>query len=201
MTDPSSRCIRNEILAAGVFERFEGKFASAKPANNKLDLGKLNREGITYERLVCGMADLIVAHHVEVEEIDFLAAIPFGGDDFAMDISDVLAPRYRIPVVLFRKVETADDSKKFAPRGCNDRTILSASATGVIVDDVTNEFTSLVSMISVPELAGINLTACSGWHRGDPEIVPPIEVYSVVDEYIQRQLPDDSPYWQYVQPS
>ena len=53
--------IRDEILAAGVFERYSESLASGDSANNHLSLDKLDTRSELFHRIVSGMVKLIVA--------------------------------------------------------------------------------------------------------------------------------------------
>ena len=54
-------------------------------------------------------------------------------------------------------------------------------------------------MVRMPEMAGKNLQYCGIWRRGNAEIETQIDIekYWLVEEYIPRELPDDSNLWRY----
>ncbi len=182
------------------FERFDNRFASGKVANNKLDLDNIETDTPLFNRIVCGMADLIVARHVDVDEIDVFVSIPSGGDRFAEGVSDALAPKHRIPVVYFKKDPSSPPAKKlFLPRNQETKLLLRNARKVVLIDDVTNEYTSTAGMAENKLLIGKALSVCSAVHRGLPDAEQEIDIPkdSLVDIPIPIMLPEDSPLWQY----
>lgn len=189
--------IRDEILEAGVFERYSDELASGDPANNHLSFDEIDTESVLFRRIVSGMVDLILINNEDVGEIDFLAPIPSGGDRLADAISEII----RKPVVYFDKVESTPGQKDFKPHNWLDLGFLKRNKNGIIIDDVSTSFTSLEGMLRVSELAGKCLQYCGIWRRGNSEIEVPIdeniEKYWLVEEYIARELPANSPLWRY----
>lgn len=203
---PAPELTLKEILYT-CFDRYDGRYASGEPANNKIDLEKIQPGSDLWDRMIGALVGRI-EQEIEVRGFDpgFAVGIPNG----ATPMAEAVAVRLGIAHVLLRK----DEAKNiWLPQDQTGRLSDELSGkTGIVVEDITNRLTNVKKTLAIPSLAGRICLIASVLDRGDPDTrqlpkltlpgqnpdtAQPIPFVSVIEHYIPPMLDPDSDLWRY----
>lgn len=177
------------------FRRADTVFASGKHANNKLELDdkRLEQDDWLKEQVVEALGKIALEF-----EPEFVAGVPEGATRLGVRIAKYVSnySDYIVQPLLLQKIENGS-LKYFNYRNQQDFNTVLACRRGVIVEDVSNEFTNTRKVLNIPGLRQKTVAVLSIFHRGPAEARESLEVpsLSIVEHYIPPQLEQDSLLW------
>ena len=162
-------------------------FASGEPADNKLDIERLDSNSDFTSEVVRRLGRKVLE-----EAPDFVVGVPNGANWLAKEVKE-LTPKLNL-VVLNKDL---DGNISFADK--RSGYIALHGFRGVIVEDVFNRFTSTRKVLDLEPLGSKIVSAVSVWDRGNPADRTELEIphTSLVTEYIPEQLGSHSELWKY----
>jgi hypothetical protein len=177
------------------FKRQDTIFSGGKTANNKLHLDDetLEKDNWLKEQVVQTLGKIALEF-----QPDFIAGIPKGASKLGIRVAKEVSrhSEHIVKPVALRKKEYGD-LKFFDYESQHDFNTVLACQRGIIVDDISNEFTNTRKVLSIPGLRQKTVAVLSIFHRGPAEARESLEVpsLSVVEHYIPPQLEQDSLLW------
>ena len=170
------------------FKPYEGKFASGKQANNKIDAEQVRTNPVLRDRVAQA-----VAQKAKQFNPDMLMAIPDGGNWLAIDVAWLLGCAV---LLLHKDQQTKEFSYNFG-----DQEACSTSRRLVLVDDIFNDLTNVRKTLELPGVQERASGAVAIVDRGDPHKRLPVNLMidAAIHDNIPPILPAKSAYWKYVQ--
>jgi hypothetical protein len=179
------------------FRRAETVFAGGKRANNKLELDDtaLEQDDWLKETVVEALGAMALEYDPE-----FIIGVPDGATKLGIRVAKSvsrLTDHVVIPITLRKQITSGQ--RYFHYQTQQDFNSVLACRRCVIVEDVTNEFTSINKTLNIPGLRTKVNGVLSIFHRGTPEARARLDIpsASVVERYIPPMLEPEDTLWQH----
>ncbi len=174
--------IRKKILET-CFEFYETPItlAAKQPANNKLDLERLEHDSRLRELIVPAIGALAAQYDPE-----FIVGVPNG----ATWLSDAVASQLNCYSVHLKRDK--DRVMSYENQQLDEEMLANPLSRGVMVEDVFNRFTNTRRALAVPGLAPKIAAVIGIWDRGagHAERQAPTQPYqALISEHIAEMLP------------
>jgi orotate phosphoribosyltransferase len=176
-------------MQAGVWHLGNYTFASGKKANNKFEIPELLNDFEAREIALHAMVNLVLQHSP-----DALWGVPAGGQEFARQ----LAKECELPVIYLKKAPSSRGTKVFTYENRYIAQEAQSAERVVGIEGITNELTSVVGALELPELREKTNAIVAFWRRGTSDIERPLDVNIewVVEQEVPNLITPDHPFYQ-----
>ncbi len=175
--------IREDILNAQTWSYgVNVTFASRKPANNKLDIERLAlpQYRAVYSNLLVAMGCLVTKH-----EHEMLWGPPKGGQNIARHLGQIL----EVEVAELEMIgEDEQGFKQFGFVSTKER-LKARRKKKIGIEDASNEFTTILSCLKLPEIRDGTTAIVNAWRRGEPGTEQPLPEGVVIEEVVHEPIP------------